>query len=371
MSAEASGSILYVDADAEARPVVRRFLERCARLRVAETLVEARRELAREAPALLVVDPDLPDGDGIELVQEATAAHPWMQVFVVAPAKHAARAASFIAAGASDIAVKPFDVGTLVGRVTRHLRAAEAAHKELVYRRELESRLAHAERIASLGTLCATVAHEIANPLSLVIANAEVLARDLAGSGPLPAPERASLSEATEDIRTAARLIEAFLSRVRTFSRRRDVERVTAPVSSAVDTALLFLKPRLAGGAVRVRHVETGAFEAPHDPVRLAQAVLNVLGNAVDAIGAEPGTVTVSYEDLGPRAAIVVDDDGPGIAPEAEGHLFEPFFTTKARGTGLGLLLVQSIVREHGGVFELVPRPGGRGTRARFTLPKS
>jgi two-component system, NtrC family, sensor histidine kinase HydH len=367
---DAPGSILYVDRDPEARAVLPRFLERCGPVRAAGSLAEAKQALAEDPPALLVIDPDLADGDGLALVEEALSAQPWTQVFVVYAARDAARTASFIAAGATDLAVKPFDVGTLVGRSTRLLRTAEAAHKELLYRRELESRLAHAERIATLGTLCATVAHEIANPLSLVIANAEVLARDLAGKGPLPQGERSALLEATEDIRTASRLIEAFLSRVRSFSRRRDDERVVAPVSSAVETALLFLKPRLGSGLVRIEHRDTDAFVASHDPVRLAQAVLNVLGNAVDAFGGERGTISIGYEETGQRGVLVIDDDGPGLSDEARTHLFEPFFTTKERGTGLGLVLVQTIMREHNGSFELGARPGGRGARARLVLPK-
>ncbi len=348
--------------------MLRRFLERCGPVRAVESLVEARRALDSQAPALLVLDPDLADGDGLDLVQEARDKEPWVQVFIVYASRDASRTASFIAAGAADLAVKPFDVGTLVARVTRLLRAAESAKKEHLYRRELESRLAHAERIATLGTLCATVAHEIANPLSLVIANAEVLARDLSGKGPLPERDRTALLEATEDIRIAARLIETFLSRVRSFSRRRDDERVVASVAAAVETALMFVKPRLSSGLVRIEHAEAAAFVAPHDPVRLAQAILNVVGNAFDALGGKRGTISISYERSANKGAILIDDDGPGLSEEASAHLFEPFFTTKARGTGLGLVLVQTILREHNGTFELGPRPNAEGTRARLTL---
>src|SRR6202008_2306895 len=119
---------------------------------------------------------------------------------------------------ANDVAVKPFDAGKLGARVVALLRAAEAARREIEYRQKLEARLAHTDRIATLGTLCATVAHEIANPLSLVTANADVLMRRLGDKTPLGQGERKSLLEASEDIKTAARLIEAFISRVRVFS---------------------------------------------------------------------------------------------------------------------------------------------------------
>ncbi len=172
--AAAPSTILYVDRDPEATPVVRRFLERCrprSRRRVARRGAAGRSTPLRRR--CFVLDPELADGDGLDLVHKARVKR------TVGSSLHHLRAArlvadsvSFIAAGAADLGVKPCAVGTLVARATRLIRAAEAAKKEHLYRRELESRLAHAERIATLGTLCATVAHEVANPLSLILTNA-------------------------------------------------------------------------------------------------------------------------------------------------------------------------------------------------------
>ena len=108
--------------------------------------------VAEEAPALMIIDPGLPDGDGAALIAEVRARHPWAQIFALLRASWADQTSRFIAAGANDVAVKPFDVGKLPARAHALLRAAARARRELAYREQLESRLLHVERIATLGT---------------------------------------------------------------------------------------------------------------------------------------------------------------------------------------------------------------------------
>src|SRR5262249_29376255 len=152
----------------------------------------------------------------------------------------------------------------LGARVRRLLLAAEKAKKELDYRQQLEARLQHAERIATLGTLCATVAHEVANPLSLILANAGVIQRTLGGDPALVAARESLrddaafgeaielIGEAGKDVQIAGDMIDAFVTRIRLFSRRNDERRTVAPLADCVDTALLLLKPRLAARRVKV-----------------------------------------------------------------------------------------------------------------------
>jgi C4-dicarboxylate-specific signal transduction histidine kinase len=365
-------SALYVDADVEAGLAIPRFLRRVVEVREARSLAEARAAIKTAMPPLLVLDPDLPDGDGLELVREVSRDAPWVRIFPMLGGERAHQTAEFIAAGASDIATKPFDVGSIPARAGRLLRAAEQAYREHQYRLQLEERLAHAERIGVLGTLCATVAHEIANPLTLIVANAASMYRTLSRARQLDPDEIANLGEGMQEIQTASSMIEAFIARIRNFSRRNDERFVDAPLADVVDTALLLLKPRIATRVISIERPTNESPSVPHLPIRLTQALLNLLTNAIDA-APNGGHVRIELEEDADSALIVVEDDGPGILPEHAASLGElPFFTTKPQGTGLGILVVRTIMREHEGRFEITARADGRsGARAVLRLPRT
>jgi signal transduction histidine kinase len=370
---DGASGVLYVDHDHEARPVVARFLSRVAKLRSATTLAEARAAVAAEPPALLVIDPSLPDGDGTALIAAVRAAHPWAQIFAILRPSWAEKTSRYIAAGANDVAVKPFDVGKLPARADALLRTAEKARKEVAYREQLESRLLHVERIATLGTLCATVAHELASPLTLVNAHTHVLDEVLRSGAPLE-PERPKLRDAAAEIHLAAKLMRTLVQHLRTFSRRDERSRVMGPLDPIVDSALLLVKPRLAGHRIVVHRPTGPGPVVPHYPIRLTQALINLLTNAVEAIilgDGGAGHITLRYVDGPDEAGIAVDDTGPGLSDEVRRRAAEPFFTSKPQGTGLGLVLVRAIMGEHDGRFELGSAPAGRGASARLLLPRS
>lgn len=369
MTPAGEGGVLYVDHDREARPVVARFLSRVGPLRSAGTVAEAREAVAAEPPALLVIDPGLPDGDGTPLIAEVRARHPWAQIFAIPRPSWADQTSRFIAAGANDVAVKPFDVGKLPARAHALLRAAEKARREVAYREQLESRLLHVERIATLGTLCATVAHELGGPLTLVNAHSHTLDEVLRSGAPLE-PERATLRDAAAEIHLAARMMRTLLQHLRTFSRRNERSRVAGPLDPIVESALLLIKPRLAGHRITVHRPAGPGPVVPHYPIRLTQALINLLTNAVEAVG-DSGEISVRYIDEPDGAGLAVDDTGPGLSEEARLRASEPFFTSKADGTGLGLSLVRAIMGEHDGRFELAPGPGGRGATAVLLLPRA
>jgi C4-dicarboxylate-specific signal transduction histidine kinase len=371
--------VLYVDHDREARPVVSRFLARVGPLRAAGTLAEGREAVAAEAPALLVIDPGLPDGDGTALIAEVRARHSWAQIFAIPHPSWADQTSRFIAAGANDVAIKPFDVGKLPARAHALLRAAAKAHREIAYREQLESRLLHVERIATLGTLCATVAHELGSPLTLVNAQTYVLDQVLRSGAPLE-PERDKLRDAAAEIRVAAKMMRALVQHLRTFSRRDERARVKGPLGPIVDGALLLVKPRLVGERIVLHRPEGPGPVVPHYPIRLTQALINLLTNAIDSVAsvsagdtstAPAGDVTIRYIDEPDEAGLAVDDTGPGLSEEVQRHAAEPFFTSKAEGTGLGLWLVRAVMGEHDGTFEIGPGPGGKGASARLLLPRA
>lgn len=357
--------ILYVDGDDEAGRMVGASLERCGDVRRCATLEEAWAKFQECCPSLCVIDPDAPEGDGLALVAEMRAREPWLQVFVLCDPRHAANTALFIAAGANDIAVKPFDVGTLPKRVARLLRAAATARVEHHERLELENKVRHADRLASLGILAATVAHEIAGPLQVINLNAAMLA-DPGHGEPL---NGTTVAELGDEILMAGGAIDAMLERIRAYSRPAEERRVEAELGYVLDAALLLLKPRVLERRARITRPREQGPRAPHYPTRLAQALMNVVANAIET-RPSGANVEVRYVERPGMVGIEIVDDGPGIPQELSSRAAGPFFTTKPDGTGLGLHLIRRVMSEHGGFFETGARGDGRpGASAVLLLP--
>src|SRR5205823_5372395 len=139
----------------------------------------------------------------------------------------------------------------------------------------IEARLSHAERIATLGTLSATIAHEVNNPLHAIIANAEFIAELLAQGEPTSAAERRTMTEAVGDVLVASTTIRDFVGRIRAFARRDEETSVDGDLSGVVDTVTMLLKPRIAARGVCVVRPKGPGPLVPHTPIRLTQALMN------------------------------------------------------------------------------------------------
>lgn len=251
------------------------------------------------------------------------------------------------------------------------LREAEGAFRsvevslDITERRKLERELEHSERLAAIGRIAAGMAHEINNPLSVIQSCAVYFAE---------AAERVAdpeLAESAADMELAIERIRSFVQHVCGFARRGRPQLTDTPLQTAIEVATRMARPRaLDAGVVLEVRVES-AESVPNDSPRLAQAILNVLSNAIDAAKAGGRHVLLSVVSEAREVKICVEDDGPGIASELRGRVFEPFATTKpyGQGTGLGLAITRQIMQDHRGSAHLVPREGG-GARAELILPK-
>jgi signal transduction histidine kinase len=234
-------------------------------------------------------------------------------------------------------------------------------------RRASEASEAHADRLASLGTLAAGIAHEIGNPLAAVVANI-ALAERLIDERQLNVPD--DFKTMLQSAREAADVVRRIVREVSYFSRASD-PCIAQDLVEVMSGALSLL-----GSDLRVR----ADIEAHHDPAplvvarrgELLQVFVNLLVNAVQAMSADKrGTiVTRTFERHEGFAVAEVSDTGSGISPHLLGRIFEPFFTTKppGEGTGLGLSTCQRIVKGCGGKIE-VESELGRGTTFRVVLP--
>jgi two-component system cell cycle sensor histidine kinase/response regulator CckA len=251
-----------------------------------------------------------------------------------------------------------------VSRGTPDIYFAEVS-LDVTERRQLERSLEHAERLAAIGRIAAGMAHEINNPLAVIGASAAYVS-EIAGR--ISDPE---LAGCASDIEMAVERIGSFVQHVCGFARRERPHMTDNSIHTALDISTRMIRPRAKDRLVEVTVEAVPSIIIPHDPPRLAQAILNLLSNAVDAAAAGGRHVTLRVVARDDNAVIEVDDDGPGITDEFAGRLFEPFTTTKpfGQGTGLGLSITRQIARDHGGDVRLEPRPGG-GTRATFSLPR-
>ena len=226
-----------------------------------------------------------------------------------------------------------------IGDLARELDAMAAALEER------EQRLIRSERLATVGRMAAQITHEVRNPLASIGLYVELLGDEF---GDRPEARRL-VSSITSEVDRLTEITETYLRFARLPRPKLDREDLPALVASVVEFARAEL---LQAGIVLDTNLAPD-LEVAADESQLRQALLNLIRNAREAMhGGGRMTVTVGMRPDG-MAEITIGDTGPGIAPEHLPKIFDPFFSTKAKGTGLGLALVQQIAVEHGGRVEV------------------
>jgi signal transduction histidine kinase len=246
--------------------------------------------------------------------------------------------------------------------------------------RATQLQLIQSEKLDSVGRMAAGVAHEVKNPLMMLLTGITVLEKRL----PHDEQTRMLLKDMADAVERADRIIGGLLN----YARDRDLDLTSADVNATIERSVLLVKHDLENSHVSlVTHLAPGLPKLLLDEFKMQQVFVNLVTNAIHAIERDGHiTVTTSIEKLvrgnlvgnrkadrfapGESAVIIrVDDSGPGIPQELLGKIFDPFFTTKptGRGTGLGLSVSQQIVEMHGGAIEIGNRDEG-GARVTITL---
>jgi signal transduction histidine kinase len=260
---------------------------------------------------------------------------------------------------------KPVDYETLIDTIDRLLVASE--------HRELQSRLAQTDRLTSLGTLAAGVAHEINNPLAYVLLNLGFVAEELPKLlGDAQSDRTREVGVALEHARDGAERIRDIVRSLKTFSRPENETLAPLDVTQVLSATLAMVANEIRHRAHLVKDLAQVP-EVVANEARLGQVFLNLLMNALQALPEERGDaneIRVVTRPTGDRVVVEVHDNGVGISPQVRGRIFEPFFTTKpvGIGTGLGLAICHGIVTSLGGTLT-VDSEVGRGSVFRVELP--
>ncbi|MBM4376004.1 MAG: response regulator [Deltaproteobacteria bacterium] len=240
-------------------------------------------------------------------------------------------------------------------------------------RREFEGRVHMIDRMVSIGTLAAGVAHEVNTPLAYVLSNLEFGLDELMNKTRMSVDELRELREALLEAYDGASRMRDIVRDLRTFSRADDVTNGPVDVLRVLESSINMTGQEIRQRAKLYKHLESVPSVVSSES-RLGQVFMNLLLNAAQAVpsGApEAHSVTVTTRRSPENEAVVeVSDTGYGIAPEVMERIFEPFFTTKpsGTGTGLGLSICRSIVEGAGGRISVDSTPGA-GTTFRVVLP--
>jgi len=258
----------------------------------------------------------------------------------------------------------PGEIGVLAQRI-------EEMAQRIAERAELQAALARGDRLATVGVMSASVAHEINNPLTTVLGYARLLVEDK----PADHADRPGLELIAEEAERMKAIVSGLLDYAR-------VEKETAGPTDVVavlrHVAALVL-PQLRRARVRLEldlpGSDAGLPPVAADPHALQQVLVNLVQNAAQAMQPDGGAVTAraSAQPGGVAVMVEVIDEGPGVPAHERARIFDPFYTTKEAGvgTGLGLAVCKHLVATFGGTIDVADGPDGRGARFRVVIPRS
>jgi two-component system cell cycle sensor histidine kinase/response regulator CckA len=369
--------ILAVDDDPQARALIEMALGGAPFQHVLEivpTAASGMRRIASGGHDVYLIDQQLPDGDGIDLIHRAKAGG-IAQPFILMTG-HGSGALDEAASreGAADYVEKHM-VGAHLERSIRYALRNWQSARALFDR---EEQLRQAQKMEAIGRLAGGVAHDFNNLLTAIIGYADMIAdRDN------PEDTRRDAAE----IRKVADRAAALTGQLLAFSRKQFLDPVVLDLNEAIG-GLLQVLPRVMGERVRIEmRLGTQLKPIEADAGQIEQMLLNLVLNARDAMPGggdlviETAAAVLDRDRLaserltlepGPYAMLLVCDTGMGMDDDTRAHAFEPFFTTKpkGKGTGLGLATVYGIVDQSGGQIALETAPG-RGTTFRIYLPEA
>ncbi len=320
------------------------------------TAMDAASGLARvehDSPAVVVLDVNLPDRSGLELLRELRERWPLVQVVMLTGQSDVATAVKGMKLGAADYLVKPVDIDALTGALER------AGTRRMDQEESL--RMIETGKLAAMGRLAEGFAHEISNPVNTIMQKAGWVGELLEDPCFAPCRDLAEVRQELEAIQAQGRRCKAVVTKLMSLGGRIDPRATEFDLCEAVDTAFKAVEERAAAAGIRCE-----AVFAPDVPrvflprAEIEQVLRRLADNALDAMGKGPGCLRVGVAALpGGGLRVEVSDTGPGVDPLLAPRIFEPFFSTKdvGQGAGLGLAICHGIMKSLGGEIRLADTP--------------
>ncbi|HOU12857.1 MAG TPA: ATP-binding protein [Anaerolineae bacterium] len=335
-------------------------------------------EMRQSAPDLILLATTLPDMDGYTVTRQLRSNRraAFVPIIMLADENRQDDIAAAVNAGADEVLVKPVSNAELLLRVRAMLRLKQTSdaltelnatlEQKVVERtqalEEAHARLRHAEKLAALGNLAASVAHDINNPLTGILTYLYLMKQSV--------PVESEIHKDLELIERQAQVIAQLVKQLQSFSRPPRKDKRLVGLGAVLGDILALIEHDL-----RKRDIKVSCECACNLPDvlaasdQLSEVFMNLIVNARDAMPSGGALKIRADVDTDNTVLVRVSDSGPGIAPEIMAHLFEPFHTTKGEnGTGLGLAICYRIVEEHKGEIWAESQPG-QGTTFLVRLP--
>jgi len=326
---------------------------------------------------VVVLDMKMPGMSGMETFKDISKYYPGLKVIFLTGNAALTEGVEGIKAGAFDYLSKPVEIDHLAGKIRQAWelkRLEEGRERDKIFRRRLEKRMIHTQRLASLGTMSTGIAHEINNPLAIIKESTGFLRMVIESADQIP--EKEMLFKGLEKIENSVDRARRITHQLLGYVRKHGHELTSVDIRRLTEDTVALIKQKTQAKKVSVQWESEPEREMlmHTDPFQVRQVLINLLENAVDAVDTN-GQIRLALYRKEQSVCLEVRDNGSGIAPENMKQIFDPFFTTKPNvaenesGTGLGLFVVHKIMTGLSGSIHVESEPG-QGTTFKICLPE-
>ena len=323
---------------------------------------------------VVVLDVKMPGMDGIEALHHIKKKYPKTEVIFLTGHAATQDGVQGIKTGAFDYLSKPIEFEHLFGKIKQayeKIEREEEKLKEAEFREHMEVQMVTTEKLASLGTLAAGVAHEINNPLAIINESAGWLKLIINKEEMAQMSRKQDFEKALNKIEKGVMRAKRITHQLLGFARKDDSVFAEVNLMELVEEGINLVNMEAVYKNIEiVREIAPDKNTIWSDPSQLRQVLINLLTNAIHATNVG-GKITTKLEAMDETITLIVQDTGQGIPKENLNKIFEPFFSTKppGEGTGLGLFVTRGIVEKLGGTIKVTSKLG-HGASFYITLPR-